>query len=170
MWVRLTLTGMKMCRRLVMLDDEMLAALDRNVTPHKERGVDVDAPYVVWKHIYYLLHRQTFGPRGGKKSETSFNTLQRITRELNYMEHHPALYGVAMVEWQNDLLPVWKITPDAEGRSYTLVPTPGNQFVILQPVWDRNPQIGKVTRWMERPSGPGVLCREETHLRLQRQT
>jgi hypothetical protein len=144
------------------------AFVEERVFGSTAQGVDVEAPYVAWKHVHGLLYRRTFTRRGGIQSQTMFTTLKRVTKELNYIETHPALMGLAMFEWQPDIFPVWKMDTDHLGRIYSPAPLPGHQFVILAPIWERPEGEPRLTRWLERPSAPGWLCVEDTHLRLMR--
>lgn len=130
--------------------------------------VDIDAAAVAWRHVQEHLYRSTFGPRGGIKRQGDFVALRRITRELNYLESHPAMFGLAMLEWQPDVMPAWKQEPDDMGRIYTPYPRPGHQFVILAPEWEKRRGEPRTTRWLERKSAPGRLGDEAIHLRLQR--
>lgn len=165
--MRLTRHGYRRVRRFVTLDEPMLREFEAEVVWGKNT-VDIDAAAVAWKHVQGLLYKSTFGPRGGVKRQNDFVALRRITRELNYLESHPAMHGLAMLEWQPDIFPVWKQEPDEQGRIYTPYPRPGHQFVILAPEWEKVPGEPRTTRWLERKSAPGRLGDEAVHLRLQR--
>lgn len=167
MWVRLTKEGYDLVCGLVVLDGPMASELYYSTIRHP-KSIDVEAPYAVWKYVQGLLNNQIFGPRGGKKTEKGFTAMRRITRELNYVEFHPALSGTAMFGWHGDRFPVWQQDADDRGRIWTPYPTPGHDFRILEPVWEHPEGEQKLTRWLPKTSGPGRLCLEETHLRLQR--
>jgi hypothetical protein len=173
MWVQLTRRGYKRVLDLTANDEAMYAELHQSLLWRSgtgpQSGVDVEAPYVVWKHVHGLLYKEAFKPRGTYRygGSSTLTSLKRVTKEMNYIETHPALSRYAMIEWQPDVLPVWKVTPDNFGREYSPMPHPGHEFVVLTPMWERTAGQ-RVTRWVERESGPGRLGTEELHLRLQR--
>jgi hypothetical protein len=170
MWCRLTRTGHKTLLSLTAYDPTMQDELNTIVINDKPTRVDVEAAYAAWSHVRGLLYKATFGPRGGKRDATSkqFVALRSITRELNYVDSHPALKGMGMVGWVADVFPVWKIDPDEQGRTYSPYPMPGHEFVILTPSWEESPGVPRITRWVEAPSAPGRLAEEGVHLRLWR--
>lgn len=172
MWVRLTAAGYNAVLRATLTDLAMSEAFTSGAEPARignpsTKYVDVYAPYVAWYNVRETFRGRIFGPRGGRTTKTpdsTYNAFQRITKELNYHDAHPALKGKAMLGWIGDLLPVWLLDDE---RKYSLYPKPGAPFRILTPVWIKS-EAGKATRWVERESGEGRIADEEFHLALWR--
>ncbi len=171
MWIRLTQRSMQYVRQTVAHDEVMSAEFRAECEWPKRATVDCNAAAVAWKHAQKVLYHRFFGPRGGRSQATSgFTALQRITKELNYAETHPALSGMAMYEWQADIFPAWKITPtDTDRRMYSIYPVAGAEFCILTPEWkDFKDGDGRITVWAPLSIGVGRLADESAHLALVR--
>jgi hypothetical protein len=169
-WCRLTRNGYRAVASAVVLDEAISEALQQEVH-HVGSRVDVRAPYAAWAYAQAMLHDRTFGPRGGRRHHTArdFTALRTITKELNYIDTHPALKGVGMLEWQPFWIPVWATgLPERPYRAYPLRDRP---FVILTPRWEKMGDGTKVTIWTAETTGPSgdELAEESTHLRLWRQ-
>lgn len=168
MWVRLTLPGYRAVRKVCAADTILMDALERTTITDKKR-INVQAPYAAWHTVSANLKNFVFGPNGGRRanSDTYFNALRAVVRGLNNIDRHPALSGLAMMEWHTDIIPAWRIVPDGD-RAYSPYPHPGNLFVVLTPDWRRVGDNIKVTIWHPEDSGEGLLAQEETHLALWR--
>lgn len=170
MIVRLTPHGHKVVLRTVVMDEGMHDELQADVTT-VGAVVEIQAAYAAWRYVYLRLYDKTFGPRGGKQGATrvEFTALRRITKELNYVDKHPALQGLAMIGLHADLFPVWEIEPsERDPRKYSPYPIPGHQFVVLSPVWYDGQHQTRVTRWVDNVDSPSRLADEHLHLKLWR--
>ena len=171
--MKLTATGHRMLLNAVVMDEELHAELQRDVTQVTTRLFVVRAPYVAWREGYRKLYDVAYGPRFGHKTneKSKHNALKAITKELNYVDTHPALRKCGMFDIHHEIFPVWKVEPtELHPNHYSPYPQPGHQFVILVPTW-RDHQLDevKMTWWVERDSAEGRLCEEQLHLRLWRE-
>lgn len=128
----------------------------------------VNAPYAAWKFAYRQLYDVNFGPRGARRvygKTAVYTALKRITKEINYYDTHPAMYGCGMFGIETEIFPAWKIGE----KRYSPYPQPGHEFVVLVPKCQDNPNLGpKLTWWVESPTAEGRLSRESEHLPLWR--
>lgn len=172
MWVRLTYRQYRMALRVTALDEGMHNALTESTHVNKGTATEVEAPYAAWRYTAMLLRDVAFGPRGGRLSTAGveFNALKAITKELNFIDKHPALTRAALFGEHPLIIPVWKITPtERDPRLYSPYPMPGREFVVLTPWIQRESGRARLTWWVEKPSGEGRLAHEELHLPLWRQ-
>lgn len=171
MWVRLTDWQWRAAKRAIASDVDIFTILVDHCTDQgKElRGSRwcVEGPYVAWKETRDRLYADSFGPRGGRARRSpasKFGALQRIERELNYINTHPAMRKMAMFGLHTDIFPVWK-TPSG----YSSYPQLNKEFVILTPRHQmRGSHQVELTWWVEKSTGEGWLADEALHARLWR--
>lgn len=127
----------------------------------------IRAPYVAWRLTLALLINEAFR-RDGKRRDVPRPTgtaIKRIARELNAVDRHPAMRGLAVIGWQAITFPVWW-----GAAGYFPAPMPSLQFVVLKPEWTIE-NGKKITTWSPTegvaPEGDRLLM-EETHLSVVR--
>lgn len=158
--------------KAVAMDPGVYDELQVDVQPSNKTFVIIDAAYAAWLSAYDALYAWNYGPRGGRTQGNAarFSAMRRITKELNYVDTHPAFQGLAMFGLVTETFPAWKIDTEPGRFLYSPYPQPGHQFVILTPTW-QNRKWGdrpQLTWWTEQPSGVGRLAQEQLHLSLWR--
>lgn len=137
----------------------------------------VHAPYAAWLFAQEKLQARAFGPRGGKRAwgnKGTFKALQVITKELNYVDTHPAFFGQSLFGLHMEMFPAWVLDPPVAVRNegilkrFSPYPQPGNQFVILAPKYLIRREKVELTWWVPKPYMPGRLNDEAIHLPLWR--
>ena len=168
MWVSLSIWGHKAVLRLTAMDQTIWEQLQIEVVTDSAQKLHVNAPYAAWKFAWRKLYDTNFGPRHGKRpfGEMSCRkAMQAITREINYVDSHPALQGLGMFDIHSDVFHVWEIEPTEQNpRKYSPYPMPGHRFVILTPVSRTIRQQPELTWWVPHESGVGRLAIEAVHL------
>lgn len=161
---------------MVALDDAIHAELQVEVDATPQRRI-VNASYAAWLFAQRKLYERTVGPRNARGSQATVSALRAITRELNYVDTHPALQGVGMLGTHTDVFPVWRIEPEPVTNSamyapapklYSPYPQPHHDFVVLVPAYKNKGPNPLFTYWVPRPSAPGRLSDEHVHLLLWR--
>ena len=161
--MRLTTLGYQAACDALRDDRDMLVAFTAHVEhDYQHSRHEIDAPYACWVFLQQRLIGHVFSARGGRRKVPSppAVTLRRVTTALNFMDRHPALKGVGMVEWQALRIPAWEI----DGR-LSLYPQRGHRFVILTPEWLTARNGTKVTTWIQSDGDP---VEERAHLLLWR--
>lgn len=159
MFVRLTKRGFAACQTVV--DGFTLETLLADVRVVGER-IDINAPYQCWRNVQNALIAHIFGPTGGKRAEVPtrfFLALKTITKDLNFIDTHPALVDAGMLGWHGLEIPAW-----GNGPPYTPYPRPGQMFVKLSPVWLNGRNGQRITEWVPLPDTDPV--HENVHLML----
>lgn len=172
MYCKMTTFGYWATLALCAKDIPIHQALSEEVERLSPARVMVNAPYAAWKFAYRRLYETNFGPRGARRvyGKTAVHlALKQVTKELNYIDTHPAMQGLGMFGIETEIFPAWKIesSEDSTRSRYSPYPQPGHQFVVLVPKWQEHPMKPKLTWWVP-GSGEGRLSHEESHLSLWR--
>lgn len=163
--VKLTKRGYTAACEMVGHDGHTLVALTAHASIRQ--GVErvwVSAPYVAWRNAQQDLIVHCYGPQGGKRAEVAgryVTALKSITKDLNYIDTHPAMSGKGALGLWGLTIPAW-----SNGETFSAYPQPGERFIILTPVWERAKDGRPLTRW---EALDGDALHENIHLLLCRQ-
>lgn len=162
-----TMTGRQRSQLLFHGRDDLAEAVERGSTQRTEGGKwwQIEMPAIAWKLLITQLRPRLEGPRGGFPAavQSMRVALMRAQKELNRLEHHPALSRGSLMGWHTEAIPAWNVTG---GRRYTgeqhysLYPADG-EFTILV---DHHQLIRghEVTTWAPGLAVSGRLTHQES--------